>query len=87
MAAGGGGGLWGDATLYILLFSGLPVAYGISAGVGELRIPTECHTPVRYPHSSCFLTNLSQSVTNTMALPSTQRDASQGVGRLRKSAV
>lgn len=84
MAAGGGGGLWGDATLYILLFSALPIAHGISTGVGELRTPTECQTPVRYPHSSCFLTILSQGVTDTVALPSTQSDEGEGVGRLRK---
>lgn len=87
MAAGGGGGLWGDATLYILLFSALPVVHGILDGVGELRTPTECQTPVRYPHSSCFLTNLPQGVTDTTALPSTQRDVGQGVGRWKESAL
>lgn len=85
MAAGGGGGLWGDATLYILLFNALPVGHGISVPVGELCTPTECQTPVRCPHSSCFLTNLFQGVTDTAALSSTQRDEGEGVGRLRES--
>jgi len=87
MAAGGGGGLWGDAMLYILLLSALPVVHCISAGVRELCTPTECQTPARYPHSSYFLTNFSQGITGTAALPSTQSDEGQGVGTLRESAV
>lgn len=74
MTEGGGGGLWGDATLHTLLSSTLPVVHSISAGVGELHTPAECQTPVRYPHNSGFLTNLSQGVTDTTVLPSTQRD-------------
>lgn len=74
MTAGGGGGLWGDATHHILWSSALPVVHSISAGVGELHTPTECQTPVRYPHNSGFLTNLSQGATDTTVLPSTQRD-------------
>lgn len=43
--------------------------------------------PARYPHNSCFLTALSQRVSDTTALPSTQKDEGQGVGGLRETAL